>query len=214
MLTTRTRATRRARATTLGAMDWGANDDVLGALGGARNFLEQLQAEQFKAGVSAGNMGAFEADIDDELAPSELSSESDLGEDDDIAAAELLDLDDDEIREKMSWIMRIKNRYSKPRYLKYYFVIALICQLSLYVALFVVQSVIGDSTQTILLIVVAAMLTGAQASQGASNAQFANLAVRVTGQLRCAQGNNISVQRTRQNPMWTRRTQQLMIFSR
>lgn len=144
-------------------MDWGDDDDAFG--GGAGDFLAQLEAEQYQHGISTVNLGAFEG-AEDELALSDDSSGEELDEDDDIAPEELLDLDDDEILDKMSTIQRITNRFSKPRYLRNYFMGAMAAQLLLYIALFISQATMGNGEQTVGLIVVATMLLAGQAAQG------------------------------------------------
>ena len=135
-------------------MDWGDDDDALGAT----DFLAQLEAEQYQQGISTVNLGAFEG-AEDELALSDASSEE--SDEDDTMAEELLDLDDDEIIDKMSFFKRITNRISKPRYLTNYFLGAIAAQVVLYIALFVSQAAVGQTNQTIFLVVIAAMLLAA-----------------------------------------------------
>lgn len=144
-------------------MNWGddGDDDAFGAA----DFLAQLEAEQYQQGISTINLGAFEG-ADDELALSDMSS-SDNSDEDDADAEDLLDLDEeDDLIDRMSWFKRVSNRLSKPRYLKKYFLAAIVAQVLLYIALVVSQAAIGQTNQTIFLIVVAAMLLAAQSAQG------------------------------------------------
>jgi hypothetical protein len=137
---------------------------------GADDFFAQLQKEQAGAGFATTNFGAFEDDAD-ELVYDDESSESDMSDD------ELVDVEDDldedqNIRRQISPIRRTFNKYSKPRYLKLYFMATLTAQLALFVALFSLQGLLGNMNSSVILILVAGLLISAQASQARNHMSY------------------------------------------
>jgi hypothetical protein len=65
------------------------------------------------------------------------------------------------------------DRYSKPRYLKKYYVISVLAQINLYAALFSLQGVLGNSSSTIVLIVIAGILLASQIGEGKQHFEYA-----------------------------------------
>jgi hypothetical protein len=64
------------------------------------------------------------------------------------------------------------NRYSKPRYLKAYYMISIFAQFNLYAALFSLQAVLENSSSTIVLIVIAGILLTGQIGEGKEHFVF------------------------------------------
>lgn len=165
---------------------WDDDDDLGEEFTGAGGFLQQLQQEQAGEGYATTTMGAFE-DENDELGH---SSDSDFSDSEFIEDDPEEDLDDDELRNRLSLRKRTINkcvphlsrallggsadntfvrlsvrRYSKSRYLKVYFQVSIIAQINLYAALFSVQGALANSWSTIILIVIAGILLASQVGQ-------------------------------------------------
>ena len=140
----------------------------------ADGFLAQLQAEQVEEGFASTTFGAFE-DNEDELGLADASSESDMS-DDELLDTEDEDLDDNDIRKRLNISQRTANRLSKPRYLKIYFIVSILSQLTLFVALFALQSELGKMDSTIVLVLIAGLLLAAQAAQANAHFNYAVLA--------------------------------------
>ena len=123
------------------SFDWG-NDQDDTAYGGASDFLKQLQAESAAEGFQTGGLSTFTEDNDDGAALSALASSSsdDEEEDNQIATRE------DVLKARLSLVWRTRNKLSKPRYLKLYFVSCIALQLLLYVGLFVGASASDHAT--------------------------------------------------------------------
>ena len=64
------------------------------------------------------------------------------------------------------------SRYSKPRYLKQYYMLSIFTQINLYTALFTLQAVLDNSDSTIVLIVIATILLASQLGEGKEHLVF------------------------------------------
>ena len=165
---------------------WDIDDGPLSSGADADGFLAQLQSEQQEGGFATTTFGGFQ-DAEDELGLDELSEESDFS-DDELVDVEEEDLGDNELRTRMNPFARTLNKYSKPRYLKKYFIISMASQIALFVALFTLQGVLGKMNSTIALVLIAGLLLAAQASQAPSHMNYDLLMESILAEEKAAGG--------------------------